>query len=171
MEFDKDYPGTAVQRLNSVHTRVKSLTPEKLNGDWDTVRRNLLWAGILSLFVYGCVYICILVYLYVYMYIYTCMYVSIYKYVYLYIYEKLNGDWDTVRRNLLWAGILSLFLQMYVYMYMYSYVYMSIYIYIYICTYICTYIWKTSWGLGYRQEKSVMGRYAIFICVCVLKYM
>jgi hypothetical protein len=47
MEFDKEYPGTAVQRLNSVHTRVKSLTPEKLNGDWGDVRRNLLWAGIL----------------------------------------------------------------------------------------------------------------------------
>ena len=52
MEFDKEYPGTAVQRLNSVHERVKSLTPEQLSGDWQTVRRKLLWAGVTdSLFI------------------------------------------------------------------------------------------------------------------------
>ena len=45
MEYDAEYPGTAVQRLHSVHKRVKSLSPEQLNGDWSTVRRNLLWAG------------------------------------------------------------------------------------------------------------------------------
>ena len=45
MEFDKEYPGTAVERLNNVHKRVKTLTPAQLNGDWSTVRRNLLWAG------------------------------------------------------------------------------------------------------------------------------
>ena len=45
MEFDAEYPGTAVQRLNSVHERVKSLTPAQLNGDWSSVRRKLLWAG------------------------------------------------------------------------------------------------------------------------------
>jgi hypothetical protein len=45
MVFDKEYPGTAVQRLNSVHERVKSLTPDQLNGDWSSVRRKLLWAG------------------------------------------------------------------------------------------------------------------------------
>jgi hypothetical protein len=44
--LDKDYPGTAIQRLNSVHTRVKSLTADQLNGDWVAVRRNLLMAGI-----------------------------------------------------------------------------------------------------------------------------
>ena len=49
MEFDKEYPGTAVQRLHSVHERVKSLTPEQLNGDWSSVRKNLLWAGTLIL--------------------------------------------------------------------------------------------------------------------------
>ena len=47
MEFDKEYPGTAVQRLNSVHERVKSLTSEQLSGDWQTVRRKLLWAGVM----------------------------------------------------------------------------------------------------------------------------
>lgn len=47
LEFDKEYPGTAVQRLNSVHERVKTLTPEKLNADWESVRRSLLWAGLL----------------------------------------------------------------------------------------------------------------------------
>lgn len=45
MEFDAEYPGTAVQRLHSVHARVKSLTPAQLNGEWSTVRRKLLWAG------------------------------------------------------------------------------------------------------------------------------
>lgn len=45
MEFDAEYPGTAVERLNNVHKRVKTLTPAQLNGDWSTVRRNLLWAG------------------------------------------------------------------------------------------------------------------------------
>ena len=47
MEFDAEYPGTAVQRLHSVHDRVKSLTPEQLSGDWQTVRRKLLWAGVI----------------------------------------------------------------------------------------------------------------------------
>jgi hypothetical protein len=46
MEFDTEYPGTAVQRLKSVHERVKSLSPEQLSGDWSEVRRKLLWAGI-----------------------------------------------------------------------------------------------------------------------------
>lgn len=43
--FDDEYPGTAVQRLNNVVSRVKSLTPETLNDDWSHVRRKLLWAG------------------------------------------------------------------------------------------------------------------------------
>ena len=50
MEFDTEYPGTAVQRLNSVHQRVKTLTPAQLNGDWQEVRRKLLWAGKISPF-------------------------------------------------------------------------------------------------------------------------
>ena len=49
MEYDAEYPGTAVQRLHSVHKRVKSLSPEQLNGDWSAVRRNLLWAGTVKL--------------------------------------------------------------------------------------------------------------------------
>ena len=44
-EVDREYPGTAVERLRNVHARVKSLTGEQLNGDWPSVRRNLLWAG------------------------------------------------------------------------------------------------------------------------------
>lgn len=46
MELDPEYPGTAVQRLHSVHERVKSLSDEDLSGDWSAVRRKLLWAGI-----------------------------------------------------------------------------------------------------------------------------
>lgn len=48
MEFDTEYPGTAVQRLKSVHDRVNSLSAEQLNGDWSEVRRKLLWAGTLQ---------------------------------------------------------------------------------------------------------------------------
>ena len=48
MEFDTEYPGTAVQRLKAVHERVKSLSPEQLSGDWPEVRRKLLWAGTLQ---------------------------------------------------------------------------------------------------------------------------
>ena len=45
-EIDREYPGTAVTRLRNVHTRVKSLTTEQLNGDWATnVRLQILWAG------------------------------------------------------------------------------------------------------------------------------
>lgn len=42
---DKEYPGTAVKRLRSVHKRVASLSEVDLNGDWEDVRRKLLWAG------------------------------------------------------------------------------------------------------------------------------
>lgn len=45
MEFDPEYPGTAVTRLRSVHERVKTLTSAQLNSDWDSVRRSILWAG------------------------------------------------------------------------------------------------------------------------------
>lgn len=44
-DVDLDYPGTAVQRMRAVHERVQSLTKEQLNGEWDEVRRNILWAG------------------------------------------------------------------------------------------------------------------------------
>lgn len=45
--FDSEYPGTAVQRLNSIHSRVASLNsdPLKFSGKWEDVRRNILWAG------------------------------------------------------------------------------------------------------------------------------
>jgi hypothetical protein len=42
---DPVYPGTAVTRLQNVQKRVKSLTPEELSVDWETVRRSILWAG------------------------------------------------------------------------------------------------------------------------------
>lgn len=45
VEVDQVYPGTAVERLRNVHARVKSLTPTDLSADWESVRRNTLWAG------------------------------------------------------------------------------------------------------------------------------
>lgn len=45
MEMDPEYPGTAVERLRNVHSRVKSLYQEEFNNDWDSVRRQILWAG------------------------------------------------------------------------------------------------------------------------------
>ena len=45
MEFDPEYPGTAVKRLRSIHGRVKELKHEQLNDEWENVRKNLLWAG------------------------------------------------------------------------------------------------------------------------------
>jgi hypothetical protein len=44
-EVDPLYPGTAVSRMLQIRNRVQSLTYEQLNGNWDDVRRNLLWAG------------------------------------------------------------------------------------------------------------------------------
>lgn len=43
--IDSQYPGTAVNRLNNIHKRVKSLTKDQLNAEWDSVRRKILWAG------------------------------------------------------------------------------------------------------------------------------
>lgn len=40
-----DYPGTAVQRLEAVTERVKTLTKAELSQEWPAVRRRLLWAG------------------------------------------------------------------------------------------------------------------------------
>jgi hypothetical protein len=45
MLFDEEYPGTAVQRLLAVRERVATLTKEDLNGNWEDVRRKILWAG------------------------------------------------------------------------------------------------------------------------------
>ncbi len=50
LQIDREYPGTAVQRMNAVRERVRSLAastehPHPLNGDWEEVRRKLLWAG------------------------------------------------------------------------------------------------------------------------------
>lgn len=45
MEVDPEYPGTAVVRMNNIRDRVRSLTEEQLNGDWESIRRNILWAG------------------------------------------------------------------------------------------------------------------------------
>jgi len=42
---DENYPGTAVQRMYAIRDRVKSLSQDKLNDDWDEVRRTILWAG------------------------------------------------------------------------------------------------------------------------------
>jgi hypothetical protein len=45
--FDEEYPGTAVQRLQSVHQRVKQLVSEDrlINRPWEEIRTELLWAG------------------------------------------------------------------------------------------------------------------------------
>jgi hypothetical protein len=45
--FDEEYPGTAVQRLQSVHQRVKQLVSEDrlINRPWEDIRKELLWAG------------------------------------------------------------------------------------------------------------------------------
>jgi len=44
---DEQYPGTAVQRMLTIRERVRSLNSDtrNLNGDWENVRRNILWAG------------------------------------------------------------------------------------------------------------------------------
>lgn len=42
---DPEYPGTAVLRLRNIQQRVRSLSAADLSGDWETVRRHLLWAG------------------------------------------------------------------------------------------------------------------------------
>ena len=42
---DPLYPGTAVKRLNAVRARVATLSQNDLNGNWEDVRRKILWAG------------------------------------------------------------------------------------------------------------------------------
>ena len=44
-QLDPVYPGTSVIRMMAVRDRVRSLTEEQLDGDWEDVRRSLLWAG------------------------------------------------------------------------------------------------------------------------------
>jgi hypothetical protein len=44
-EIDKEYPGTAVARMQESMARCRELTPEQLSSDWETVRQNILWAG------------------------------------------------------------------------------------------------------------------------------
>lgn len=44
-QVDPDYPGTAVVRLNNVRERVSSLTEQDLKGEWEEVRKKILWAG------------------------------------------------------------------------------------------------------------------------------
>ena len=44
-DVDVEYPGTAVQRLRSVHERVATLSERDLSSDWEDVRRKILWAG------------------------------------------------------------------------------------------------------------------------------
>jgi hypothetical protein len=45
--MDDQYPGTAVVRMLNIRERVRQLSLDgtKLNGDWENVRRNILWAG------------------------------------------------------------------------------------------------------------------------------
>ncbi|GFH54335.1 hypothetical protein CTEN210_10811 [Chaetoceros tenuissimus] len=45
VDTNNDYPGTAVERLENVRARVATLSEEDLSGDWEDVRRKLLWAG------------------------------------------------------------------------------------------------------------------------------
>jgi hypothetical protein len=45
--IDSMYPGTAVERLNNVHARVRQLVEENalMDVEWNTIRSKLLWAG------------------------------------------------------------------------------------------------------------------------------
>jgi len=45
VEVDPEYPGTSLERLRNIHERVKGLSVADLSGDWEEVRRKLLWAG------------------------------------------------------------------------------------------------------------------------------
>ena len=44
-QVDPTYPGTAVARMLASRERVRSLKPDELSGDWDSVRKRLLWAA------------------------------------------------------------------------------------------------------------------------------
>mmetsp|Transcript_22884 Transcript_22884/g.53559 ORF Transcript_22884/g.53559 Transcript_22884/m.53559 type:complete len:213 (-) Transcript_22884:229-867(-) len=46
MEVDPEYPGTSVERLRNIHKRItEEVTSKDLSGDWEEVRRKILWAG------------------------------------------------------------------------------------------------------------------------------
>jgi len=45
MTVDSTYPGTSVERMEASRERVKSLSPDQLNGNWTEIRKNLLWAA------------------------------------------------------------------------------------------------------------------------------
>ena len=38
-------PGTALERMMAVKSRVANITSDHLNGCWENVRRQILWAG------------------------------------------------------------------------------------------------------------------------------
>lgn len=43
---DVQYPGTAVERMNNARNRVREIADElKQGGDWEVIRRRILWAG------------------------------------------------------------------------------------------------------------------------------
>ena len=42
---DPLYPGTAVERMERIRERARSLSPADLSHDWEEVRRKILWAG------------------------------------------------------------------------------------------------------------------------------
>lgn len=44
-QIDTEFPGTACERLANIQLRVKGLSHEDLSGDWEEVRRKILWAG------------------------------------------------------------------------------------------------------------------------------
>lgn len=43
--IDAEYPGTAVSRMNAIRQRTRSLTEAELSGEWEDVRRRLLYAA------------------------------------------------------------------------------------------------------------------------------
>lgn len=43
--IDQMYPGTAVARMKASRERARSLKPQNLTGDWEIVRRKILWAA------------------------------------------------------------------------------------------------------------------------------
>jgi len=45
MNIDPVYPGTSVARMLASRERVRSLKPDELSGEWEGVRKKLLWAG------------------------------------------------------------------------------------------------------------------------------
>lgn len=42
---DREYPGTAVERMEAIRERARSLTTESLSQDFESARKLILWAG------------------------------------------------------------------------------------------------------------------------------